>query len=329
MESATNLTIALDAGHGGHDTGATAFSRREKDDNLRLALHTGRELAARGFTVRSTRTDDSFVPLSSRVSLAEQKEVDLLICLHRAAFPTPSDEALGFAGYIYPTASLETAGRAAQLVLAAIEEVGVSRIVGISRGNHPVLRRALMPAFLLEAGFITNNIDNQLFDQNISGYARAITKGVTGFFGLEFSEKTPKPFLLAEDDNEVLDMQKLLEARYGFGLRESGRFDTPTRRALVVALQIELNGSFSAGIPVSGNLCQKTLAAIRPVRPGETSGTVALLQAMLILNGYRPGDVDGNFGPHTGTALRFFQRDRYITPDGIAGVKTLLELIGH
>jgi peptidoglycan hydrolase-like protein with peptidoglycan-binding domain len=202
-----------------------------------------------------------------------------------------------------------------------------------------------MPAFLLEVGFITDHTDNRLFDQNLGAYARAIAKGTTRFFGLSFDQnarpdnRPPTPAkpsggsagpeaTAPAEDNSVSDMQQLLEARYGFGLTVTGHFDKFTRRGLVVALQIELNGAYEAQIPVSGDLCPKTLSAVRDIRPGDRGGLCALLQVMLILNGYQPGDVDGEFGPRTGTALRFFQRDRFIAPDGVAGIKSLLALIG-
>ena len=334
MQSALSLTIALDAGHGGWDNGAQDAGRREKNDNLRLALKAKQELLARGLGVVCTRTDDSFVSLADRARLANEKDADLFISLHRGAFPTPSKEAVGIAGYIYPTASLETSGRAAQLSLAALEEAGVQRVVGISKGNSPVLRRAEMPAFILEVGFLTNQEDNRLFDQNLDSYARAIAKGVADFFGLSFEETAvpkgapPPPIRAAREENAIFDMQQLLEARYGFGLKATGRFDNSTRRALVVALQIELNGAYEAKIPVNGEKGPQTLAAIRPIIPGQKGGLCALLQVMLILNGYEPGEVDGNFGRKTATALRFFQRDHFMSPDGVASAKTLLALIG-
>jgi len=333
MQSALSLTIALDAGHGGWDNGAGNGGRREKDDNLRLASSVKRELQARGLGVVCTRTDDSFVSLAERARIANEKDADLFISLHRGAFPTPSKEAVGVAGYIYPTASLETSGRAAQLALSALEEAGVQRVVGISRGNSPVLRRAEMPAFLLEVGFLTDQEDNRLFDQNLGSYAQAIAKGVADFFGLSFDQNATQnsalpPIRTAREENAVFDMQQLLEARYGFGLKASGNFDSLTRRALVVALQIELNGTYEAGIPVNGEKGPQTLAAIRPIIPGQQGGLCALLQVMLILNGYEPGEVDGDFGRKTATALRFFQRDRFMTPDGVASTKTLLALIG-
>jgi len=331
MESASNLVIALDAGHGGWDNGAVFETRREKDDNLRLCLETKRQLRAQGFSVLCTREIDSFVPMQNRARLVNEQDADLLISLHRGFFPTSSDEAHGVAGFIYPTASLETSGRATQLVLSALEDAGVQRMIGISRSNHAVLRRAAMPAMLLEIGFVTNAADNRLFDQNLDAYARAIAKGVTQLFGLSWSETSKAGSAatssLPLEENEIFDMQQLLEGRYGFGLSATGRFDGPTRKALVIALQIELNGAYDTAIAVNGVLGPETLSATRPIRPGDRDGLCALLQVMLILNGYAPGDVDGYFGPKTGVALRFFQRDNLLAPSGVAEPHTLLALM--
>jgi len=333
MESASNLLIALDAGHGGPDTGGQLGPRQEKDDNLRLSLATKIQLLAQGFGVVCTRTGDAPLSPAQRAKIASEADADLFLSLHRGHFPTPSEEAAGVTAFIYPTASLETAGKAAHLLLSALEEVGVQRTVGISRGNHPVLRRAQMPAVQLEVGFISNEGDNRLFDRNLTGYAKAIAKGVTDFFGLAFNPKASvdkepnRPTLTLSNENEAHDMQRLLEARYGFGLRPTGHFDKATAKAVIIALQIELNGAYGSQLPLTGNLGKETLATFRGVLPGEKGGLVALTQVLLILNGYEPGEVDGVFGPRTGTALRIFQRDRYLTPNGRVGRQTLRELL--
>ena len=43
--------IVIDAGHGGFDNGAMYQGRKEKDDNLRLALAVGDMLKQRGYDV--------------------------------------------------------------------------------------------------------------------------------------------------------------------------------------------------------------------------------------------------------------------------------------
>lgn len=44
------MLIALDAGHGGSDPGASYNQRQEKDDNLRLATAVGNILEKEGST---------------------------------------------------------------------------------------------------------------------------------------------------------------------------------------------------------------------------------------------------------------------------------------
>ena len=55
------ITVAVDAGHGGEDAGAISpHGWAEKDANLLLAQEVARELSARGFKVVMTRTGDLF-----------------------------------------------------------------------------------------------------------------------------------------------------------------------------------------------------------------------------------------------------------------------------
>ena len=53
-------TIVIDAGHGGSDPGAVYEGRREKDDNLSLAIAVGELLSQQGVSVIYTRTTDVY-----------------------------------------------------------------------------------------------------------------------------------------------------------------------------------------------------------------------------------------------------------------------------
>ncbi len=67
---------------------------------------------------------------------------------------------------------------------------------------------------------------------------------------------------------------------------------------------------------------------------GERGHAVALLQAALIMRHYKlpitlakgNGTPDGVFGEETDTAVRAFQTDQKLKPDGIAGHKTISAL---
>jgi N-acetylmuramoyl-L-alanine amidase len=78
------LTIVLDPGHGGHDTGAIGpTGLMEKDVVLDVAFRLRRLLQDRlGVRVLMTRTEDVFVPLADRSALANRAKADFLISLH-------------------------------------------------------------------------------------------------------------------------------------------------------------------------------------------------------------------------------------------------------
>ena len=168
-------TIVIDAGHGGTDWGAVFGQRREKDDNLRLALAVQRLLQARGQRVIMTRTTDVFLTLAARSTLANQNNADIFVSIHRNS--STNTTANGVENYIFTTAPTVDMLYAFN-VLDPIVDAGVQNNRGVIRGNFAVLRNTNAPSMLLEMGFITNARDNQLFDQNFNAYAAAIAQGI-------------------------------------------------------------------------------------------------------------------------------------------------------
>lgn len=79
-----SFTVIIDAGHGGHDTGAVDNGAREKDINLGVA----RKLAAmleskmKNTNVVMTRDDDTFVSLQERANIANRNKGDLFVSIH-------------------------------------------------------------------------------------------------------------------------------------------------------------------------------------------------------------------------------------------------------
>jgi N-acetylmuramoyl-L-alanine amidase len=86
MASEDNVfTVAVDAGHGGIDAGATASASRIAEKVITLSF--ARLLADRlnrlnGVKAFLTRDDDTFLSLSERVTLARQHHADLFVSLH-------------------------------------------------------------------------------------------------------------------------------------------------------------------------------------------------------------------------------------------------------
>ncbi len=81
---AGRLTVVLDPGHGGHDTGAVGPTGLfEKDVVLDLAMRLRRLLQGRlGIRVIMTRTEDVFVPLQERTAIANRAKADFFLSLH-------------------------------------------------------------------------------------------------------------------------------------------------------------------------------------------------------------------------------------------------------
>ena len=83
-------TVIIDAGHGGSDYGATYEGRREKDDNLNLALAVGRILEDNCVNVEYTRTTDIYNTPYEKAVMGNNSGADFFVSIHRNAVPTPN-----------------------------------------------------------------------------------------------------------------------------------------------------------------------------------------------------------------------------------------------
>ena len=71
--------IVLGAGHGGEDPGAVYIDRKEKDDNLSLALAVGKILEDNGIDVVYTRTTDIYQTPFEKARFANETGADFFI----------------------------------------------------------------------------------------------------------------------------------------------------------------------------------------------------------------------------------------------------------
>lgn len=83
------FTLVIDAGHGGHDSGAKGSYSLEKDINLKVALAFGRyvERNCPDVKVIYTRKTDVFIPLHKRADIANKNKADVFISVHTNALP--------------------------------------------------------------------------------------------------------------------------------------------------------------------------------------------------------------------------------------------------
>jgi N-acetylmuramoyl-L-alanine amidase len=86
-----DVIIAIDAGHGGEDVGASGPSRtREKDVVLAIARKLKRLIDAEpGMRAVMTRDGDYYVGLRKRMAIAREHKADLFVSIHADAFRDP------------------------------------------------------------------------------------------------------------------------------------------------------------------------------------------------------------------------------------------------
>lgn len=116
--------VIVDAGHGGHDTGAIGpGGTREKDVALAIARKLAARLEQSGLEVILTRDDDTFVKLEDRTRFANRQKGDLFISVHCNAGPSKTLRGI-------ETYTLNTSSNRYAIRLAARENSTTERGVG-------------------------------------------------------------------------------------------------------------------------------------------------------------------------------------------------------
>jgi N-acetylmuramoyl-L-alanine amidase len=175
--SSDNLTVVIDAGHGGHDRGGIPGQRiAEKDMTLDVAQRLRNVLAASGYRVVMTRDSDVFVPLGTRVAIANSYRNAIFVCIHFNA--TGRSGASGIETYFYSRDSLPLASAIHYYVTGGAPSANR----GVRRRGYYVLRKTGIPAVLVECGFLTNPTE-AAYAQSVSyrqKLAEEIAAGVRG-----------------------------------------------------------------------------------------------------------------------------------------------------
>ena len=173
--------VVLDPGHGGEAEGASYGGVQEKNLNLAIAAQAAKLLEEAGVTVVMTRTDDSYVDLYDRSGLANDMNADLFVSVHCNA-NVDHDDATG----IYTCAYSESTNgwRLARLLHQTMRSATGADDFGMEeRPNLAVLRTSLMPAALVECGFMSTPAELELLVQPEyqAKLARGIADGVLAY----------------------------------------------------------------------------------------------------------------------------------------------------
>lgn len=150
------ITICLDAGHGGSETGSIGPSGiKESQVNLEITARLRDLLLKQGARVIMTRTSESENPsLAARPDTAIKSHATLLLSIHNNALPDGRDpwQEHGTSSYWYHPQSIELARN---LKNTLVKELGFPDI-GTRYQNLALCRPSHMPAVLVEVGFMIN-----------------------------------------------------------------------------------------------------------------------------------------------------------------------------
>jgi N-acetylmuramoyl-L-alanine amidase len=144
-------TVVIDPGHGGYDRGGVPGQRiAEKDKTLDVALRLRRVLQTGGYNVIMTRDQDFFVPLGTRVAIANSYPNATFVSIHFNC--STRIGANGIETYYYRS---DSAGLAASIHRNVVASAPTENR-GIRRRGFFVLRKTSIPSVLVECGFLTN-----------------------------------------------------------------------------------------------------------------------------------------------------------------------------
>lgn len=209
-EAKLQFKVCIDPGHGDYDVGTTSLdgSRLEKDDNLAIGLKVRDFLEEAGAVVVMTRDDDTFLSLEERCQLANRTSSDLFVSLHRNSY---DGDISGIEVWVH-NKEPEKDTTLAQDIMKALDETNIADdrgvqygYVGLPNDNYYVNAETKMPSCLLEMGFLTDETDNKLFDENIDSYAQAIANGII---------QSAKDLQVIDDDGKrILNEQLITEEK--------------------------------------------------------------------------------------------------------------------
>jgi N-acetylmuramoyl-L-alanine amidase len=193
--SGPSTTIVIDAGHGGFDRGGIPGQRiPEKEMTLDVAQRLKGVLTAAGYHVVMTRDSDVFVPLATRVAIANSYRNAIFVCIHfNSAKRAGAD---GIETYFYSRDSLPLASAVHYFVAGGAP----SPNRGVRRRGYYVLRKTRIPAVLVECGFLTNPAEGA-YAESTSYRQKLATEIAAGIRGRSSVTSTSSRTGVASDES--------------------------------------------------------------------------------------------------------------------------------
>lgn len=181
------VTIVIDPGHGGTDSGAiTESGLKEKELNLKVAKRLQSLLGSTNYEIIMTRTRDEYVKLVDRASMANDEDAEIFLSIHFNS--SENQEAKGIE-VLYAAAggidikTVEQSTLARELLNAVIKETGAENRGIKNRPDLVVLNKTKNVAALAELGFMSNPDDYKDIteDAYLDKLATGLYKGLNNY----------------------------------------------------------------------------------------------------------------------------------------------------
>ncbi len=177
-ETDTEITVVIDAGHGGEDGGAVGVDGSfEKDLNLNIAFLLRDMLESNGIRTVLTRDEDillydrnvdyhgrkKVLDLAARLKIGKETENSVFVSIHMNSFPQQQYSGLQVWYSPNDSRSAEIAENVRKNVVSLLQEQNTRKIKPAS-SNIFLLNRLESPAILIECGFISNPTECSLLN---------------------------------------------------------------------------------------------------------------------------------------------------------------------
>lgn len=181
-------TIFLDPGHGGNDPGAIGpTGLHESSVTIDIANRAAGLLREQGATVYMSRTGNTAVGQKDRAKMANNAKADIFVSIHINSNEQPDKWGMSTYYYSPPADKIEQAQKRKKLADSLQTELSETlRLadLGLFQARFAVLCETVMPAVLLEIGFISNPEEEKLLKEESfrEQAAQAITRGLGYYF---------------------------------------------------------------------------------------------------------------------------------------------------
>lgn len=217
--------VVIDPGHGGSDNGATSRYGAEKDYTLKTAYILDGILRQAGLKTVLTRRTDVFVDLYERAHIASLYPDYCFVSIH---FNSATPEARGLETYcLSPRGAASTSSSylsrsdiqklpgndydTQNILLASMVHSEIIRLNsgdstadrGVKRARFVVIKQNVLPAILVEGGFVSNRMEAARVNRPDyrQSLAQAIARGVVRFINAMGDRNLSLPDSGSDDDN--------------------------------------------------------------------------------------------------------------------------------